>query len=944
MQFKNYYNRAATYARLRYQLLVMSSRKRHRISVVCGFCKKRKVKCDKGNPCSTCIKYGNLECHYHIQGVDVVNNKVNDAEYIVQDELQILKAKIRNLEETLTTSNESYNEDSSIHNSSKNVLSQPSKLENGISCFGGYNPVASPDETINFYEGYTAVLDGEPVKRRNFGPLAWLSLIKVDPALTMLWSFIHSKKLQKLNSCMTEGNGSCSSPEKQFRERESNDAGVNDLTPYKDEPQSQVFAPKLIPSSSNTRNKINEKAMLLGLTFYDGGIDEELKLIEKIELVLPNKRIIWKLIERFFTHLYPFFAIIDGLYFKSLITQLLGPESFDDEKISKLKVEKRLDFAYLGLLLIVLRLSYLSLFSNITTLNEAKSYSNDPSPQAQEFRYLLNNPIDIDVIDVAQLCLNQFDLLRKANMAIMQLALFTRLYHMYAPEDGDGSDGGDSQVFTGMLIQMAISMGLNRDPDNFPDQFNDEKTNNLGRKIWYLLLVNDMNNAMAMGYPMSTSIEIFDTKVPYYKNGNGNINDIELEKSVISSFGRIEAIYEPMSKVLKMILNVRGNIKLSKVTAALDNLEKSYMNEYCDLRNSLDNEILSKSDVIKKTLKMKIYFTCHFFRVSLFFHFYNYYERKNNYDLSFFYLKKIFLITVLDLMPFYNDILESNRLIFKNSTDLVITPSFELAIHKSIVVIIATLIKVQLTILDLELNYNHEERLLNDLDYNLHFKKLERLLDLLNKSSKVLLDYISRLSSRYYFSWRISKAQNFLMDTILSKEFYDKNIGTSKTTLLNFTSPMLDELINIFEDSLASIKEKKHMNRRRSRVEVPNSVPSFDNDTRNGSTDSASNYSDNSSNDFGTNDFIQNDQIDSIWLNMMSLKNENANTGNQFRSNQTDNISQEAGIGEFSSIPNYNNFGLDRNSSGNTGNGNYSAEFDDIFETFPIDELFKNLN
>lgn len=97
----------------------MTSRKRHRISVVCGFCKKRKVKCDKGNPCSTCIKYGNMECHYDIQGVDVVSNKVNDAEYMVQGELQILKAKIRNLEETLTTSNESYNEDSSIHNSRK---------------------------------------------------------------------------------------------------------------------------------------------------------------------------------------------------------------------------------------------------------------------------------------------------------------------------------------------------------------------------------------------------------------------------------------------------------------------------------------------------------------------------------------------------------------------------------------------------------------------------------------------------------------------------------------------------------------------------------------------------------------------------------------------------------------------------------------------------------
>lgn len=921
----------------------MTSRKRHRISVVCGFCKKRKVKCNKGNPCSTCLKYGNLECHYDIHGVDVVSNKAIDAEDIVQDELKILKAKIRNLEETLTTGNESINEDSSSNNNIKNVLNElPLHLENGINCFAGYNPVASLDDTINFYKGYTAVFDCEPVKRRNFGPLAWLSLIKVDPALTMLWSFIHSKKMAKLRPCVVDDNATCSSPEKQFRERENNDTGINDVTLYKDAPQSQLFTPKLISNSSNSRNKINEKAMSLGLTFYDGGIDEELKLIEKIELVLPNKRIIWKLIERFFTHLYPFFAIIDELYFKSLITRLLGPESFDEEKISKLKVEKRLDFAYLGLLLIVLRLSYLSLFSNITTLNEAKLYSNDPSPQAREFRYLLNNPINIDVIDVAQLCLNQFNLLRKANMAIMQLAFFTRLYHMYAPEDGDGSDGGDSQVFIGMLVQMAISMGLNRDPDNFPDNFKDEKTNNLGRKIWYLLLINDINNAMAMGYPMTTSIEIFDTKVPYYKDGNANINDVELEKTVTSSFGRIEAFYEPLSKLLKKILNVRDNINLEDLTASLSDLETSYMSEYCDLRKSLRSEVLSKSDVVKKTLKMKIYFTCHFFRVSLFFHFYNYYERKNNYDLSFFYLKKIFLITILDLMPFYNEILESNHLVFRNSTDLVITPSFELAIHKSIVVIIATLIKVKLTILDFELNYNHEERMVNDLTYNLHFKKLERFLELLDKSSKVFLDNISRLSSRYYFSWRISKAQYFLMDTVLSKEFYDKNIGNSNACLIKFSSPMLDELINIFEDSLASIKEKKNRNKHSNKTGVPDSIPSFDNDTKNGSTDSTSYYSDNSSNDFGTNDFIQNVQIDSLWLNMMSMKNENATPGNQFKHSQSDNVSLAPGIGEFNNVPNYANLGFNDDANGNPGLMN-NSEFD-IFETFPLDELFKNLN
>ena len=38
---------------------------------------------------------------------------------------------------------------------------------------------------------------------------------------------------------------------------------------------------------------------------------------------------------------------------------------------------------------------------------------------------------------------------------------------MYSPDDGEGADGGDSQIFLGMIIQMAISIGLHRDPKNF---------------------------------------------------------------------------------------------------------------------------------------------------------------------------------------------------------------------------------------------------------------------------------------------------------------------------------------------------------------------------------------------------------------------------------------------------------------------------------------------
>ena len=61
--------------------------------------------------------------------------------------------------------------------------------------------------------------------------------------------------------------------------------------------------------------------------------------------------------------------------------------------------------------------------------------------------------------------------------------LYMRIYRNCAPEESDGIDGGDSQVATALLVQMAYSLGLNREPDKF-DVCNDEKVNHLGRKMW----------------------------------------------------------------------------------------------------------------------------------------------------------------------------------------------------------------------------------------------------------------------------------------------------------------------------------------------------------------------------------------------------------------------------------------------------------------------------
>ena len=199
--------------------------------------------------------------------------------------------------------------------------------------------------------------------------------------------------------------------------------------------------------------------------------------------------------------------IIDETEFKTEISKIVGPEEYDETDV-ELTVEKRLDFAYLGILLTILRLTYLSLFLNRNGVNEDNLNTTDPSEEAQELKYLLSNPINITVTDVAQECLEQFDFLRKTNFTVLQCTFLLRLYCMFAPEDGDGADVGDSQTYNAMLIQMAYSMGINREPTTnishgqWDILTDDLKMNNVQRKIWFFLVICDLIQGYKFGNPL----------------------------------------------------------------------------------------------------------------------------------------------------------------------------------------------------------------------------------------------------------------------------------------------------------------------------------------------------------------------------------------------------------------------------------------------------------
>ncbi|KAG7660579.1 uncharacterized protein J8A68_005845 [[Candida] subhashii] len=1053
------------------------ARKRFRISKVCDFCKKRKVKCDLGNPCSTCAKYAKGEpCVYsenivHFDSVssasssassirsrkysqeeeaiaeelsirsestDSTNsmgtNNVNrlvpideleisstNTSYpnsIVQDELEQLKQKLKTLEESLILHSGDNSPEIQMMNNiqqpsttmppllsslsssttmtsnidappiiSESVFTQVTTATNNFTSVQsvdvnkliGYNPVESVNETINFYDGYCPTHDKEPIRRRNFGPFSWISLTKMDTALGSLWGQLGAIKEQYRIKMMVP-TSNAPQVEKDFSEKVNAEEGYNDIRPYRDAVKDNNTTNGKLKQTQQQEGRLNAKALSLGLSFYEGGLDAEMELVEKIQLVLPKRRAVWLLYKRFYTHLYAAFPFLDEVIFKEQIQKLIGYENHQDIP-TMVKVEKRLDFAYLGILLLILRFSYLSLFSNEAKVNEANLKTTDPSPKAQQLKYLLNNPVNIDVVDVAQSCLDQFSLMRSINMTIMQLALYTRLYHQYSPEDGDGINGGDAQVFNAILIQMAYTLGLHREPDMFPDACNDEKVNNLGRKIWYYLLITDINDSLANGTLVNIDKDSFDTRPPAYKPGNENCIDVELEKLTCQCLAQFENSYEGLYDLLTKILKLKGSIKMTELAEKLNYLEGNFMERFHDIINHFDVAEDVTQLMIPRSLRMKIYFTCNFFIVSIYLHIFNHYERKANTELAYYYLKKIFVVVILESMPFFCEcVSHSHMLLFRESTDLVVIPGYETVAHKSLLVISAVYLRIRSTISILQSRYDHTTRMKSshptDDKYRIRYQKLNKIAELLLRCRDVFREGIAKLSHRYYYAWRITKAQNFLSN-VINRDDFIQQYRPANGSAMSFSLDMLDELEFIIERSLAKVQETKKKPKFKNvnpyqRTPTSTTTPPTNATINNNNNSNGNGFPYSATPLFGTstsnsevdmNEYKPNEQIDSIWLSMMNMKNEFGDPGSKYglsnpgAANMSNNNLGNVGSGIIANgtlvDPLYNSMSTPAFPGIETSNNNVgfspmpqidAINTNDLFENFPIDELFKDFS
>lgn len=371
--------------------------------------------------------------------------------------------------------------------------------------------------------------------------------------------------------------------------------------------------------------------------------------LAKICQLLPPKRIICMFIEKFFQQIYPIIPIIDESTFKSHMNYMLSlGVNTEAENVTHIRLNKLADFCNLGILVIILRLTWWSLPANGCKIDLGSQDASFFMPhattasvtQAKEESTLVGYPTPAETLTLVRENLIKFDQISSVsnsnvNLTTVQFAIFYKLYLMCWSNDssgngetanyhnGDSQDNETHQILFSSITQMAFSCGLHRDPDNFPQlntvpyaqtdgpnptsnsntanskvlnkdaMASTEKFKHTWRKTWYYIVSLDVQQSLSLGTPrlLRNLNDFSDTKLPSASKLDyvSDIKELVIVKNATLFFQIDLCIIAVLNHVLNV--SVAKNVKKSQLDFLITSLADltNDRRNVCEVLNGLIN-------------------------------------------------------------------------------------------------------------------------------------------------------------------------------------------------------------------------------------------------------------------------------------------------------------------------------------------------------------------
>ncbi|GBL49102.1 hypothetical protein ACI3LY_004419 [Candidozyma auris] len=773
-------------------------RKRNRSTKVCRRCRAKKSKCDLQQPCSQCVKSGCAElCEYQKPqtGKPAATNGSSSTSQIKQSPPSVKSGgsvsngednsltsgspnSINNLQKHLTARTKAHMVGSIPVSHTSPPTSLPSVVLEENEYLIGVNPIVGMNDLINFHMDFSELPSGKDYKLKRFTglkrtarPLMFIVLSQQEPGARLFWKYEESCSM-KLITITTFP--------KDMQQRTIED--VKRLFGEGYIPSFQEIAAAGGSLTKRTRKLISQYGFPLAITFTKD-FHESDPILVSLRKVLPPKLSVVALMRRFFRKLYAHYPIIDESWTYAQIDRIVQ-YSPDGQVVDNVNLQNREDLAVLAYVLIILRLSYMSQFSNVREQNEAKLRM--MGTFADEEHFSMQFPITIDAIELASNFLQKARSPLKTSFVVLQASIFMCVYRSLALESEAGCNTMATIENCGNLTQMAISLALDRDPDSLWDPM-DERTKLLRRKVWYFLITLDFNTAYIFFCPLTIRPHSYDTKLPEYKSGISNIADEQLEKQTIAS---LEKIYQAQSKgqpLLEICVDLQNLHKCSDMVQCLNDFESNLRNLFGVVPDYFTDKYSNLHPSIK-VLHFRVLSTLRLFIATIYYFLHMYYKYKGEHSYDFYFFRKMILIVFSEMNYFCSELFFVCDRFFDDTFTMTVSPIILFYTHIVAVSGLGFAIRLNCSLIVL----NNENDTSSSSVASLKALESKNELFVLRK-----LKLNKLLSERYFYAWKTTKSNSFGYNMVYQTKLYNAEIELLKKANITWTERQQYELENI---------------------------------------------------------------------------------------------------------------------------------------------------
>lgn len=641
------------------------------------------------------------------------------------------------------------------------------------SFLNGINPIVPGKHKMNFHMDFSCIDDNVgPEGFRCFNgakrlarPSMFVNLSQQDPGAKLFWRIEESNRDMKLITLLGF------SHKQQIKTTEE----VKDVFGDRYIPNALDLMSNGTFSLSETKKVLSRHGLPLGISFSDDDLgDLELAL----RRVLPPKPVLLGLLARFFRVVYPHVPVVDEMQLFKDFNRIL---SFAPQHVNGIHILSRDDLATLAAILLALRLLYLSLFSNIRGINEAKLRK--PAQVADEHLLLMQSPITLTVVNLASDAILKARLPLRPLLQVLQALILMSYYRFVAPELEAGCYTMGTDFLPSALARVAMALSLDKDPISSWDRVLDARQRNLRRKIWFFLVQYDFTLLYLFFTNPAITPNLYDTKFPEYSADSSNVSDEVLEQQVLQTMKTIHEVFSAGKDLLAMCVDMRNAHRTCDFAQLVNDFELAVQEKLGSVKDYFQPE---DAHSLLKVLKLQAQTTLRLFLATVYYFLHLYYKcRSNKSGLHYFFFRKLVIIIFNEMNYYTPELFFVCDKYFNSSFTMALTPVILVFTHIVSIVGLGLCIRLNCSMIVLQ----------SSGDNQLSFYMLLRTL-LARTELTVLrkLKVNKLLSERYFYAWKSVKANGYGYRTVYLNRLYNGDIQLLEKETLGWSEKQQLEL------------------------------------------------------------------------------------------------------------------------------------------------------